>query len=481
MDNNLEVHNPSYEELFSFYGQGYKLTIPPYQRPYVWDEKKVLQLLDDWKDFEENISSESCQRYYMGALIIHVDNNRHLLNIVDGQQRLTTIMLIDFIMNKEDSALKKYQNLIDFTFSSHISRTNIVLNSKFVKEELKNKYNTCIKNIFEHLKFSVVMTDNEDDAFTFFDSQNNRGIQPAAVDVMKAVHLRAIQNDDALRKKCAEKWQEIQLISHNIFRNSPEEYLDNLVDMALWRIRRWKGNSFENDSSYDTAMDEFAEHPKKGNGNIVKLYAAQSICKIKFETGLDNHILMPDNESDKVDKLFQFDIRQPLYKGVSVFTYIETYHEIAKLLFIYKSDAKEINDMRNLFEKLYLNTNSSKYMSDYFIIMMIAYYDKFGSKHIFQFAKMIDYVIGMNRLNKFYFKSISMRNFMQDYNILDRLQTCFDPDDVIEYMASLELKDNSNPPDNGPIKNYISACKSYYKKEYDGDIRDVKLKWAKNE
>ena len=136
MEETLYVKNPSYEEFFTLYGKDYKIQLPPYQRSYVWDNKKVEQLLIDWKEFLESESSNNNPWYYMGALIIHIDRKRHILNIVDGQQRLTTLLMIDFELNKDNSALKKYSNLLDFKFSSHISRGNIMNNIKLLRNLL---------------------------------------------------------------------------------------------------------------------------------------------------------------------------------------------------------------------------------------------------------------------------------------------------------------------------------------------------------
>lgn len=480
MEETLYVKNPSYEEFFTLYGKDYKIQIPPYQRSYVWDNKKVEQLLIDWKEFLESESSNNNPWYYMGSLIIHIDRKRRILNIVDGQQRLTTLLMIDFELNKDNSALKKYSNLLDFKFSSHISRGNIMNNIKLLRNLLSvgDKY-VVIKesNIFPNLRFSVIMTDNEDDAFTFFDSQNNRGVQPAAVDVMKAVHLRAIQNDDELRKHCAIKWQEIQVTGNNIFRNSPENYLDNLVDMALWRIRRWKGNHFENNSDYNTAMDEFANNPQKGYGDMIRYYSTASESMIKYYQDMK----VQENILDKdinIEKKHPFNVRQPLLKGVSVFSYLETYHMITKKLFIDKNTDKDISLMKELYYNLYIKTRCSKYMTDFFIIMMIAYYDKFGTRKLYKFAMLIDFIIGMIRLNTYYFKKVTMRNFMQEHNILDVLQICFEPEEVFAYISSLDIKDENRNPKNEPIRSYVDACTNYFGQTFDGDLRDVKLKWT---
>ena len=130
------------------------------------------------------------------------------------------------------------------------------------------------------------MTDNEDDAFTFFDSQNNRGVQPSAVDVLKAVHLRAIHTDENLQKESACLWEKTQNVSKNIFRNKPEEYLNNLIVIALWRLRTWKGSLFLHDASYENIMHEFSEELEYTGKNNIKVYAIPSSYELLIDSDM---------------------------------------------------------------------------------------------------------------------------------------------------------------------------------------------------
>ena len=64
--------------------------IPPYQRPYSWDKTNVEHLLDDlWEAFEAND-----EEYFIGSVITIEQNKNTLYEVVDGQQRLTTLNLI---------------------------------------------------------------------------------------------------------------------------------------------------------------------------------------------------------------------------------------------------------------------------------------------------------------------------------------------------------------------------------------------------
>lgn len=64
-----------------------KVRIPDYQRPYKWDVRNVAQLMDDVQEFMHR------DAYRLGSIILHKDEH-HDLNIVDGQQRFITLVLI---------------------------------------------------------------------------------------------------------------------------------------------------------------------------------------------------------------------------------------------------------------------------------------------------------------------------------------------------------------------------------------------------
>ena len=63
--------------------------IPRYQRAYAWEDKEIEQLIDDICDFDLS------RNYYIGSLIVSkVKDKPETYEVVDGQQRLTTIYLL---------------------------------------------------------------------------------------------------------------------------------------------------------------------------------------------------------------------------------------------------------------------------------------------------------------------------------------------------------------------------------------------------
>ncbi|MDD4538051.1 MAG: DUF262 domain-containing protein [Lentisphaeria bacterium] len=83
----IENHRYSVEEAFRecFY------IVPDYQREYVWTEKEVLQLLDD---INEQIDGGADREYFIGTVIVAETGTKNHFEVIDGQQRLTTLFLL---------------------------------------------------------------------------------------------------------------------------------------------------------------------------------------------------------------------------------------------------------------------------------------------------------------------------------------------------------------------------------------------------
>lgn len=65
--------------------------VPDYQREYVWKEKEVYQLLEDISD---EMSSSANQPYFIGTILVSPSSEVNHFEVIDGQQRLTTLFLL---------------------------------------------------------------------------------------------------------------------------------------------------------------------------------------------------------------------------------------------------------------------------------------------------------------------------------------------------------------------------------------------------
>ena len=153
----INVEMKTFDDLLSL-----KLSIPDFQRSQVWKESNLKKLIND---FEEFLSSNK-DEYYMGTILLY--RNIDGEEIIDGQQRITTLIIL------YNALYSQFPDNLNIAFSSQESINNII-NAKKYFESNKDKLNQS-KNIFEKLKFTVITTTSQDEAFTFFDTQNSRGV-----------------------------------------------------------------------------------------------------------------------------------------------------------------------------------------------------------------------------------------------------------------------------------------------------------------
>ena len=103
---------------------GVLLHIPEYQRPYKWTVKNANLLLSDIME----AMNENRLVYRVGTLILH--KNKDFYDIVDGQQRVITFLLLFH-------ALLKNPNLQEFWLSDNpITRYNLQLNYSSLKRQV---------------------------------------------------------------------------------------------------------------------------------------------------------------------------------------------------------------------------------------------------------------------------------------------------------------------------------------------------------
>ena len=70
----------------NLFSSGDKYTIPLYQRAFAWEDRQLIQFVEDIADIPEN------GRYYIGSLIVSRQGDKY--EVVDGQQRLTALYML---------------------------------------------------------------------------------------------------------------------------------------------------------------------------------------------------------------------------------------------------------------------------------------------------------------------------------------------------------------------------------------------------
>ncbi|WP_406084854.1 DUF262 domain-containing HNH endonuclease family protein [Micromonospora zamorensis] len=85
----LKAHEHPLKKIFS---ADFDFTIPHYQRPYAWATEQALQLLDD---LEDALVRDAAEPYFLGSIVlVKPDENAPRADVIDGQQRLTTLSIL---------------------------------------------------------------------------------------------------------------------------------------------------------------------------------------------------------------------------------------------------------------------------------------------------------------------------------------------------------------------------------------------------
>lgn len=86
----IDAHERTIGQVFS---DTYAFEVPPYQRPYAWEEEQTRELLEDLLDAMDS-KEASARAYFLGSIVLIKSPNDPQSRVVDGQQRLTTLTIL---------------------------------------------------------------------------------------------------------------------------------------------------------------------------------------------------------------------------------------------------------------------------------------------------------------------------------------------------------------------------------------------------
>lgn len=355
------------------------LHLPDYQRPYKWQIRHVQQLLNDLLHHFDN--GENSKVYRIGTVVLH--KNEQNADIVDGQQRLTTLTLLLHAL--EEPNLK----LLEQKYTHSISQENIRQNYDFIQSFLcenssisKEAFKSYILNACEMV---CVELDNLDEAFQFFDSQNARGKPLEAYDLLKAYHLRAMQGKaENTIHQCVSEWEQAALADEH------DPNLHKIINQVLFRLRVWQvgqsGELFSSDElSVFKGVAEDSAYPF-----VQAALASYALAKLTSASPFlfQSQFTQPS-----------FQAKQTIIDGEWFFTYIQHYRNMYCQLFGNDtnkgllSKIQQINGIsleKSLIEFLnthdHANRTGDRYLRGLFECLLLAYFDKFGEARLEAFV-----------------------------------------------------------------------------------------------
>lgn len=444
----VEAHKKSIADIISLNN----LNIPDYQRPYCWTPKNVEQLLNDI-----NLSRISGHiEYLIGSAIFHSDNSDCVpqLNIVDGQQRITTLCLILLCL---DSDFK----IPSLNFYHTESCDNILRNKKFIDSWIDINLNISDKDAFKDFILNnclmiEVTVHRLNEAFQLFETQNSRGKKLEAYNLLKAYHIRAMDDYEQTDKiKCDVRWEDaaifidrnnvkhdllLQLINEHLYRTRVWSRGDDAQQFSIKNIDEFKGFSLNKTSRpqfpFQNAMiyQEFAE-------TIMKTFNRGFFnLKSRFEHG------DPDNISPFLS------VNQPIVNGKAFFDYIETFVEIYKRIFLSPSSS-QLNDFKEFYNEYCLYSGANRigdtYIRQIYKSAIILLFDRFGEKGVNEFFKPVYICFYRHRLEKEQVKYNTMTSSTASGKIFTIIQHAKN----ISELSELKIK----------AEEYRTSCKVNFK------------------
>ena len=283
--------------------------IPDYQRPYAWEETQCQTLWDDIFSFafpDNNCDKfDSNEEYFLGS-IVTFENENNKKEVIDGQQRLTTLMLLlrafyaKFGNMQDDRSISTRKRISQCLWKTNEfgdADTNVlkidsevatdndkdefldILKTGFVNKELKSNYAKNYRFFQENIdKFLSeypsyfaflparilgncillpVEAESQDTALRIFSTLNDRGLPLSDADIFKAQfykHYSAKKEKETF----IERWKELEEICGKIFRPLNGTPMDELFTRYMYFIRAKKGNK----SSTTEALRKFYEKDK---------------------------------------------------------------------------------------------------------------------------------------------------------------------------------------------------------------------------
>ena len=289
MATTISVNKQTVKELLGT-GKETPFVIPEYQRPYSWTKEEVQVLFDDlWEFTERKGGAEQNGTYFLGSIVSYKNDNGEQ-EIIDGQQRITTLfLLLRAIYTKlQDSAGKSDEKANFFVkeieptiwrigkLNGKVDYSNILLESKVIRNEgneilkdilktgkadakAEDNYSinylllqklfadkiasdilgTAVYNfVYAILNQAILLpitADDQDTALTIFSTLNDRGMPLSDADIFKAKIYNQLSNEE--KKDFIDQWKNLDEEANNT-----NETIQQLFYYYMFYLRALEGN-----------------------------------------------------------------------------------------------------------------------------------------------------------------------------------------------------------------------------------------------
>ena len=454
-----------------------QFVIPVYQRNYGWTIKECKVLLNDIKD-----AGKLNREHFIGS-IVYVDDHApktgiQELIIVDGQQRLTTIILIYLRLYKlaeklndtrlrdrmyEHYLINKYANTDEekiklkptenndkalksiFLDNEFKEKSNIIDNYNFFEKEITDiNYETILDGLEKLIFVDMSLDRKEDDPQRIFESLNSTGLALSQGDLIRNYILMKLNSKE--QKYIYETYWE------HIEKNARDESLNK--DMVSDFIRDFMTAEYNKIPNKNRIYEEFKEKYSISDLNQIENY----LNTLKEYSSYYNKLLNPKNEIDK-DISIKLENIKTLEVNVSYPFFLKIYKDygdkvIDNKTFLKIIDLIESFVFRRFICDVFSNAMNKIFMSLYSKIDKNNYYDSLEEylcklKNVQRFPdndevinklKEKDIYNGMNTKRKLYlFNKLEMG---LGKTVVDFSKTDFEIEHIFPQNPIKEWKDN---------------------------------------
>ena len=217
---------PGMPDLAEMPPDGFTFQIPPCQRPYRWKLSDIEHVLADVADMR---SAESTTLWYFGPICFRRDKD--VMQIYDGQQRLTSMLLVVSVLAERlqadganlglsEEQAERLRSAAEGAARFSYERPATVDAIMLMAERLRNRFGLNRKAeaaqfdvredakrvvwMLDHVFFSATVLRSDIEAAQYFQGENNRGASMQLVDLVKSLNLRFVPEADL--EKYAALW-----------------------------------------------------------------------------------------------------------------------------------------------------------------------------------------------------------------------------------------------------------------------------------
>jgi hypothetical protein len=230
------------EDIRTIFSREYQ--IPMFQREYSWEQEQCETLWDDLIDFHNE--KDKKDKYFLGNIVVHPIDESEKFSVIDGQQRLTTLLLLIRALFDNAGTVKALEECLKIKdkLSSELTN-NIRLNSDVIEDDKKNlekiilegrcddensrlyinydmfkkkisdwkqgktsdELNKLILTFLDNVVLLPILCETEDDALNIFETINNRGLSLNDADIFKSKLYAGIESSK--RSEFIDEWNDL--------------------------------------------------------------------------------------------------------------------------------------------------------------------------------------------------------------------------------------------------------------------------------